>query len=290
MDQETIRSRSMRPHHEGAAPAAPRERAEAEGREPASLIRRLLDALSRGGRIADVRIGTHWTIVVVETEAGQRAGLAATQIVYDLEHGRPAVRDAGKLIGREARDLAELALSDSLTERSLGFATINALLEVDETKCVDLNAEEAILARGRGRRVAVVGHFPFVPRVREVAATCWVLELNPGPDDLPAHMAPQIIPQADVVAITGMTLVNGTFEDLAALCRPDAYVLVLGPSTPLSPLLFDYGVDAISGTVVTDIPAVVTAVSQGATFRQITGRRLLTMAREAWAAPKEPGR
>ncbi|MCX7670910.1 MAG: DUF4213 domain-containing protein, partial [Anaerolineae bacterium] len=148
-------------------------------RPSADLVRRLVAAATAGrgqpaaghgeggrppsGRIADVRIGTHWTVVVVETPVGQRAGLAATQIVHDLAHGRPAVRDAGHLIGRDACALAELALSDSLTERSLGFATINALLEVDEAKCVDLNAEEAILAHGRGRRVAIVGHFPFVP-------------------------------------------------------------------------------------------------------------------------------
>lgn len=254
------------------------------------IVLRLLAALPRSGVIADVRIGTHWTVVVVETAVGPRGGLAATLSVHDLEHGRPAVRDAGRLIGKDARAVAELALSDSLTERSLGFATINALLDVDEMLCVDLNAEEEILARSRGRRVAVVGHFPFVSRVRQVASTCWVLELNPGPDDLPAHMAPEVIPQADIVAITGMTLVNGTFEELAALCRPETYVLVLGPSTPLSPLLFDYGVDAVSGTVVTDIPAVVTAVSQGATFRQITGRRLLTMTRQATKPRKESGR
>lgn len=251
-----------------------------------SIVPQLLAALTHSGVVSDVRIGTHWTVVVVETAAGLRAGLAATQIVHDLEHGRPAVREAGRLIGKDARSLAELALSDSLTERSLGFAAMNALLEVDQTRCIDLNAEETILAQGRGRRVAVVGHFPFVSRVRQSAAACWVLELAPGPDDLPAHMAPEVIPQADVVAITGMTLVNGTFEELAALCRPDAYVLVLGPSTPLSPLLFDYGVHAVSGTVVSDIPAVVIAVSQGGTFKQITGRRLLTMTRE----PFMPGR
>ncbi len=254
------------------------------------VVPRLLAALPRAGTVADVRIGTHWTVVVVETAAGLRGGLAATLIVHDLEHGRPAVREAGRLIGKDACALAELALSDSLTERSLGFAAMNALLEVEEARCVDLNAEEEVLARGRGRRVAVVGHFPFVPKVRQAASICWVLELNPGPDDLPAHMAPEVIPQADVVAITGMTLVNGTFEDLAALCRPDAYVLVLGPSTPLSPLLFDYGVDAVSGTLVTDIPAVVTAVSQGATFKQITGRRLLTMTRERLKVQGESGR
>ena len=177
--------------------------------------------------------------------------------------------------------LADLALSDSPTERSIGFAALNALIEVDEALCVERNAEEIILERGRGRRVAVVGHFPFVPSVRAAAEECWVLELAPGPDDLPAAAAPEIIPQADVVAITGMTLVNGTFEALAALARPEAYVLLLGATTPLSPLLFEYGVDALSGTILLDIPAALVAVSQGANFRQIPGKRLVTMQRSA---------
>ncbi|MCX6033314.1 MAG: GxxExxY protein [Chloroflexi bacterium] len=256
-----------------------------------SVIERLIAAPRLNGTVTDVRIGTHWTAVVVETPLGPRAGLAATQLIHDLEHGRPAVRDAGRLIGRDGWELVALARSDSLTERSIGFAALNALLEVDETACVNMNAEEIILEKvmhvpgtcevpgTSSKRVAIVGHFPFVPRVREVAATCWVLELNPTPGDLPAEKAPEVIPQADVVAITGMTLVNGTFEALAALPRRGAFVLVLGPSTPLSPVLFDYGVDAISGTVITEIAPALAAVSQGANFRQIPGKRLLTMMR-----------
>ncbi len=173
----------------------------------------------------------------------------------------------------------EWVLSPSLAERSIGFAVMNALLPVDEARCVPLNAESLILERGRGKHVAIVGHFPFVEKVREAASRCSVLELDPQPGDLPASDAPAVIPQADVVAITGMTLVNGTFETLAALCRPDAFVLLLGATTPLVPLLFDYGVDAISGTVVDDIAAAAAAVSQGANFRQVSGKRLLTMVR-----------
>jgi len=64
-----------------------------------------------------------------------------------------------------------------------------------------------------------------------------------------------------------------------ALCRPDAYVLLLGATTPLSPILFRAGVTALSGTQVVDPGAVRAAVLQGATFRQIPGKRLLTMLR-----------
>jgi uncharacterized protein (DUF4213/DUF364 family) len=88
-----------------------------------------------------------------------------------------------------------------------------------------------------------------------------------------------VLPQADVVALTGTSLLNHTFNDLIALCRPDAYVLLLGPSAPLTPVLFEAGVDAISGTRVHDAEQVLLSLAQGATFRQIKrmgGLRLLT--------------
>ena len=67
-----------------------------------------------------------------------------------------------------------------------------------------------------------------------------------------------------MVAITGTSLHNDTFDGLIALCRPDAFVLLLGPTTPLSPLLFDYGVDLVAGTRVVDPAAALTTAGQGA--------------------------
>jgi uncharacterized protein (DUF4213/DUF364 family) len=55
---------------------------------------------------------------------------------------------------------------------------------------------------------------------------------------------------------------------------------MLGPSTPLSPVLFDHGISVISGAQVVDVEAVLRTISQGATFRQVEGVRLLTMTRE----------
>jgi uncharacterized protein (DUF4213/DUF364 family) len=128
--------------------------------------------------------------------------------------------------------------------------------------------------------VAIVGHFPFVRQARQAAAECWVLELDPRPGDLPADRAAEVLPQADVIALTGTSLINHTFDGLIGLCRPDAFVVLLGGSAPLTPVLFDRGIDVIAGTRVIDVPIVLQAVSQAATFRQIPGKRLLTMARE----------
>jgi hypothetical protein len=93
----------------------------------------------------------------------------------------------------------------------------------------------------------------------------------------PAESAAGVIPQADVVAITGTALINHTLDGLLALCRPDALVMVLGPSTPLSPVLFEHGATIISGARVVDEAAVMRTVAQGATFQQVEGVRLLTL-------------
>jgi uncharacterized protein (DUF4213/DUF364 family) len=246
------------------------------------LVENLLTTLP-DGPVQDLRIGAFWTAVVVEVAGHRRCGLAST-LRPDDHHdgGGAAVRDAGRLAQSTARHLAELARSYRPMEAAIGIATINALLPVNRELWIDRNAEDVIAQYGVGKRVALIGHFPFIPRLRERVGTLQILEQQPQGEDLPAAAASKVIPRADVVAITGTTLLNHTFEELMVLCRPEAKVLVLGPSTPLSPIVFNYGVHLLSGSVVEDIDAVLRAVSQGANFRQIhrQGVRLVTMQKD----------
>jgi uncharacterized protein (DUF4213/DUF364 family) len=243
------------------------------------LVDELLTTLPDGA-VRELRVGAFWTAVVVEVAGHRRCGLASTLRLDDHHHGGgPAIRDAGRLTKLNARQLAELARSYRPMEAAIGIATINALLPVKSELWIDRNAEDVIAHYGVDKGVALIGHFPFIPRLRERVGILWVIEQQPWSDDLPAAAAAKIVPRADVVAITGTTLINHTFEELMALCRPEAKVLLLGPSTPLSPVLFDYGVHLLSGSVVEDIEAVLQAVSQGANFRQVhrCGVRLVTM-------------
>jgi uncharacterized protein (DUF4213/DUF364 family) len=252
----------------------------------ASILEQLIVQVADNANQAksvDIVAGSHWTLVVLEDGNGLRAGLAsALDDGTDHHHGGgPPVRDAGKLLDYPVTDLLRLVLSDHMAEVSIGFATLNALLDVDMRLCQEANALDLIMQHGSGRDVAVVGHFPFVPRLRKTARTLWVLERNPVGEDLPASQAPEILPRADVAAITGTSLANGTFDDLIGYCRRDAYVIVLGATTPLSPVLLDTGVSAIAGTVVEDPTLVRLGVSQGATFPQIQGKRLLVLGKKA---------
>jgi uncharacterized protein len=244
-----------------------------------TLFEQLLSTIP-DGRLVSANVGLYWTAVVVKVDRETQCGLSAT--VGDESHhytNEPAVPRAGHLSELTTRDLAAFVHSDSLLEVSIGLATINALLPRYRKNWVDINAEEVIAQHGAGKKVALIGHFPFVPRLRPRVGTLWVLEQNPQEGDLPAEAAPEIIPQADVLAITAMTLLNHTFDSLIALRRPDTLTLLIGPTTPLSPVLFDHGVSIISGAVVDDIDSTLRGVTQGANFHQLhsMGVRLVSM-------------
>jgi uncharacterized protein (DUF4213/DUF364 family) len=238
-----------------------------------NILKDIISTIKEDAPVSEVRVGPFWTAV-----HSRRCGLASTTFEHDHSAG-PPVRDAGQLTKKSALELCEYALSDSLLERSIGLAAINSLLDVDLSLCREVNASEVLSERGRGKRVCIVGHFPFIPKLREEAEELWVLERRLRIGDLPAEEAARVIPQADLLAITGTALINSTMDELLVLVRKDALVMVLGPTTPLSPVWFSYGVSLVSGTVVTDPSVVLRLASEGIVFSQFHGRgvQLVTM-------------
>ena len=79
-----------------------------------------------------------------------------------------------------------------------------------------------------------------------------------------------ILPQCEVVGITGTSFINHTLEGLLSLCK-GAYVVLIGPTSPLSPILFDYGINAICGSKIIDPDQLIRSISEGATFKEVKG-------------------
>ena len=236
-----------------------------------SIIEDLLaDLPEKPVPVRSVCIGAHWTAV-----CSTHCGLAATIIGEDVRDHTTLVRDAGHLLEKSAQELAGYALSKNTLEAGIGIAAINSLLEVNEQNAAEINAADLLMEKGAGKTVALVGHFPFIQKLRERVGTLQVLEIHPGKDEYPKEAAGEIIPQADVVGITGSSLVNHTMDDLLDLCDPNAQVIILGPTTPLSPVMFDHGASVIAGSRVINETSVLAAVGQGASFRQISGVKLL---------------
>jgi uncharacterized protein (DUF4213/DUF364 family) len=237
----------------------------------------LLNSLQKDAPVRSILVGAHWTVV-----CSRYCGMAST-LMDSQPHGHSQVRDVGQLHHKSAFELAKYARSENLLEASIGVATLNSLIEVDDRGVSEINALDVLMEQGQGKKVALIGHFPFISRLRPAVGELWVIEQRPVAGEYPAEAAADLIPQADVVAITSSTIINHTLDGLLRLCSPNALVLLVGPSTPLSPILFDFGVSILAGSKVVDSAAVLRTVGQGATFQQVKGVRLLSLTRTDWS-------
>ena len=239
------------------------------------ILKRLLESLpDEPIPVRNLIIGVHWTLV-----CSKYGGLGST-LTSCGPHGHSHMENVGVLHKKSAQELAHWVLSDNLLEASVGIAALNSILSVDDEKMVQINAAEVIAREGKGKNVVIVGHFPFVPKLKTITQNCWVIEKRPFGDDFPEESAKEFIPQADVVAITGTAFINHTMTGLLSLCQPNAKVMVLGPSTPLSPILYDYGISFLSGSRVIDEENAALTIQQGASFPQVNGVKLITITKE----------
>ena len=71
-----------------------------------------------------------------------------------------------------------------------------------------------------------------------------------------------VMPKSDINIITATTLINHTLQRLLEL-GSNGINIVLGPSTPLSPVLFDFGANILAGLRVNNINDIVKSITQG---------------------------
>ena len=57
------------------------------------------------------------------------------------------------MLEKTALPLARMAYSPSPLEASIGMATINSLIEVDEQHCVEVNAGDILMEKGKDKKV-----------------------------------------------------------------------------------------------------------------------------------------
>jgi uncharacterized protein (DUF4213/DUF364 family) len=221
--------------------------------------------------LLDIRIGPFWTVVNTSIGAGMASSLRSETHL----RGTIPIADAGRLDGCSPLELAALMRSSSPPEAAIGLAAANALLAATVNGLTEEKAVSILRERGAGKRVAMIGHFPFADELRESCDELLVFErgVNRRDGDLGDEAIEELLPDADVVAVTATTLLNRTLPSVLAGVRDDAFVMLLGPSTPLTPALHRFGFDVLCGTVIDDPAGVLRAVEQGAVTRQITGVR-----------------
>ena len=95
-----------------------------------------------------------------------------------------------------------------------------------------------------GKRVAIIGHFPFAPAAMPDTAELNILERNVLDGDYPDSACEYLLPEMDYVFISGSAFVNKTMPRLLALAS-DAHTVVLGPSAPASPAILQAGATTV---------------------------------------------
>jgi len=207
------------------------------------------------------------------------------------------------IAGRPAAEVMQGALADNGLSRAVGIATLNALAELcwrrrPHPGVALLPGTDAFDATEchKDDRVVLVGAFiPFLKELKRRNQPYLVLEQNPAalkPEEMPfyrsAELAPEIVPEADVLLITGATLINDTLEDLLALARPEARVTVLGPTVGMLPDAFlARGADILGSVRITAPDAFLDLLAEGGSAPHFLGHSAekIVLARRATSRP-----
>jgi len=248
------------------------------------ILQDILESLAGDAPIEEVRRGVHLTAV-----KSRFCGLSSTMMRDAICHGGEE-EPMKPFTEMTARELARYALSGDVSRASLGLAAINSLTGTKIADCTDMDGLKLIAEIGEGRNISIIGHFPFLEGLRETARNLWIIERHPLPGDYPEEDSRTFLPQSDIVVITATTLINHTLPGLLALCSKGSVKMLLGPTTPMSKVLFDHGIDVLSGSVVVDVETAFKAVSEGANFMRLkkTGAvRFVTMTRDKAALTRK---
>ena len=147
-----------------------------EPNTPWKLYNHLIGGIPEDIEVTDVCLGSHWCYV--EAECGMGVSM--------LVRGGASRTYRQDLRGMKLREVAELSKSWSFPEATIGVAALNAWyaqpdkldalgavyeepVELPDGSIRKLDAFETYREEYVGKKVIVVGHFPHVERVAEVA-------------------------------------------------------------------------------------------------------------------------
>nr|WP_320132293.1 DUF364 domain-containing protein [uncultured Holophaga sp.] len=214
------------------------------------MIREIIEPLEAAPLIEDIRIYTNW--VLVKTVQWS---------LSTVFHGMPGFDDPpgmsswmGDWLGRPAKAAAlELLSSRFILHRAVGMATLKSLLPLPG-QAIPGNATALVEKAAARVPTCFIGFFKEAALWREMGRPVNIVELFPRPGDIHWEDADEVLDQAQIVLMSGLTVVNETLE--AVIRRtPNARVrIMMGPTVPPSPVLFQGGLDLLGVSLVKEMP------------------------------------
>ncbi|NIS71644.1 MAG: Fis family transcriptional regulator [Proteobacteria bacterium] len=245
------------------------------------LIQAQMDSRLNSLAIEAVRVGIFFTGVKLSSGHAGVAFTPAGEIPEAVCCPKSAARmpDAGKLTGKTVDEVLAYALSPNVLKSAIGVAMVNALshhlfeegteqdYEVhfgpDGLDFLDVTPDD---------RISLVGAFtPYIRRFKNQGIQFFIIEKTSDalkPDEMkyyrPSSEAAKILPESDVVIITGAAIVNHTLDGLLKQTRSNARVAVIGPTSSMVPdVYFRGGVDLMAGIRVTNPDLMLRILEEG---------------------------
>ncbi|MDD4463836.1 MAG: DUF364 domain-containing protein [Desulfobacterales bacterium] len=213
------------------------------------MIRRIASAADAKACIEEIRIYANWVLV--------RAGKWSLSTFF---RGMPGFIDPmgmgtwmGDWIGRPARAAAlELLASREILKRSVGMACLKSLLP-DPAAVIAGSAIDLVEPAAAHAPTCFIGYFKTAAMWREQGYPVTIVELFPRPGDIHWDDAGEVLRKAELVLMTGLTVVNDTLEAVIQRTPSARLRILMGPTVPASSALFDYGIDVLGITQIDDV-------------------------------------
>jgi uncharacterized protein (DUF4213/DUF364 family) len=223
------------------------------------MLKQILDTAEKKSVITEVKIYLNWVIVKSNKYA-----------MSTLLSGMPGLIEPqgmntymGNILGKNAIEMAEeFLVSKESLKRAVGMACLKSILplplEFEEGNAIDRHHDFA-----REHATCFVGHFSEAQQWRSEGSPVDIVELFPRPGDIHWDNSHEVLGKAELVLMTGLALVNDTFEEVIRRTPCAKFRVIMGPTVPLCPVLFDFGVDQIGGTLIDDAALTIEYCSLG---------------------------
>jgi hypothetical protein len=203
--------------------------------------------------VCQIACGQRWIMV---------EGPYGTGLAYLPRHPRDLLPRLPGYAGQSLRSLAGLSRSWDPLETALGIAAINAHYNRYDLDGASGNGVKTF--RKVAGRVVVIGAFPGIDGI---LPNCAVIETDPRPGEFPTVAMDTLLPGCGAAIVNASALINRSLPRILRLAR-NGRVALIGPATPMTPRLHDYGIEVLGGLVVDNPTGLASAIRAGALPRE----------------------
>jgi len=211
-------------------------------------------------KLADIRIGLSYTAIQLDNGNIGLSYTARTPIGESCTR----LKESGQFIGKDAYSILQWLNSDIPLARTIALATANALIPLDSIKIFKGSVIKK-LGLTEDDKIGMIGFFaPMIPILREYTSQIYIFDKGKNVSQLsPLEDMPIILPQCSIIFISSTTIINGTYNDVLRLCSNAREIIMIGPSTPMLPKVFEEtNITWLSGRKIIDSEKLLEVVSQ----------------------------